>query len=146
MQVGGVPAQKKPVTLLVNWNWASVPTGECVVARRLSQGRSTGYNSRRANFKKPMHRNSSTKTRLQKKLRVAGTQTWVVSYLFWKGEEAQICVAKLQHLCTNIDTPSVQRANRGNLCYHFPSLFLFKRQSQILIISDVLLLLMGTSC
>ena len=52
-----------------------------------------------------MHRNSSTETRrLQKKLRIVGTQTWVVSYLFQKGEEAHICVAKLQHLCTNIDT------------------------------------------
>lgn len=114
VQVGGVPAQMKPVILLVNWNWASTPTSERVVAHRLSQvslsqGRSTWYSSRRANFKKPMHRNSSIETRqLQKKLPIAGTQTWVVSYLFWKGEEAQICTAKMQHLCINIDTISTE--------------------------------------
>lgn len=92
MQVRGVPAQMKPVMLLVNWNWASIVTSERVVARRLSQvsqGRSTGYSSHRENFKKPMHCNSSTETR-QKKLRIVGTQTRAVSFLCRKGEETLI--------------------------------------------------------
>lgn len=66
---------------------------------QVSGGR--GSSSCRANFKMQMHRNSSTEIRRLQK--IAGTWTWVFSYLFRKGEEALIRVAKLQPHCTNID-------------------------------------------
>lgn len=76
---------------LARWSWASSPAGSVWLHtgfhRCLSQGRSKGNSSHRTHFKKPKHRNNSAETRqLQKKLQTGGTQTWVGSYLFWKGE------------------------------------------------------------
>lgn len=77
VQVWGVPAEMKPVVMICNLELGQQPSRECVVAHRLSQvlsqGRSTGYGSHRAHFKKPKHRNNSAGTRqLQKNLQTGG--------------------------------------------------------------------------
>lgn len=133
---------------LANWSWASSPAGSVWLHtgfhRCLSQGRSTGYTA----LTEHILRSQSTEITVLKPdsyKRNCKLRDTVISFLFWKGEQAQICMAELQHLCTNIGTISAE-SHWGKLCCHFPSLVLLKRLSQILIISHLLLLLMGVSC
>ena len=131
------------------WNGASSPTGEPVAARRLSQvsrGRSTGESSRRANFKKPnTPQGQYWKQAATKQTANCGDPDPSGFLLVSAGVKKRKSAPLSCNTSALMLTPSVQRANRGKLCCHSPSLFLFKRQLQVLIISGVLLLLMGTS-
>lgn len=147
MQVGGVPGRRKQRYFL--WT-GTVPARWPVTmgfACRLSQvslplGRSVGYSCPKMSIRKQIHCNGATQSRqLQKKRQTAGTWTCFLFLEGWGSTNLLNCNTSEPKL-----TPSVQTANRAKLCYHFPSLFLPETQSQILIRSNVLLLLMGTSC
>lgn len=89
---GGVPAQTKPVIILVNWNW-------------LHMGFHSSLGAEGPAFAEQISRCKCAATAAPKQdsyKKMAGTRTWVFSYLFRKGEEARIHMAKLQSLCTNI--------------------------------------------
>lgn len=130
-----------------NWSWASSPAESVWLHtgfhRCLSQGRSMGYSSHRAHLRSQTQKQECWNQ--TKETTSWGTQTWVVSYLFWKGEQAQMYMAELQHLCTNIGTIRAE-SPWGKLCCYFHLLVFLKRLSLILMISTLLLLLMGVSC
>lgn len=68
---------------VASWSWASSPAGSVWLHtgfhRCLSQGRSTGYTSHKAHFKRPKHRNNSAETRqLQKKLQIGGPELFFI--------------------------------------------------------------------
>lgn len=121
MQVGEVPPQMKPAIFLVNGTCANTATWlRTDLYWSPSQGRSVEYSCPKASFKKPANYKSNAKTRqLQKKLGTARTQTWTVSYLFWKSETAQTCMAKLQNLWTKIYNTTTTDSKKGQALLSF---------------------------
>lgn len=123
---GGSPSTDKTVILLVNWNGANTPTGDCVVHagfhRALSRGTSMRYSSHNAPRQRHWNQTSTKET-------VNCGDTDLSGFLLASERWSSINLHDQVATPLLILTASGQRVNTDKLCYHFPSPFLFKRHS-----------------